>query len=417
MLGETSSELLKSIERSRRETNVKIKSLSRLLEALSTVEEVLSRAVGKFQGNGAHDSSPLTKDIVEPSSLGIHFTYFKDFPLTESSHLLRRMQTESEAELIALQKKQRRLEKVQDTILNGEDEVRKEQFALPKIEEGRLCTPKIRLGKVRRGENGLFKLTEEYTYMGEQEVENASNTLPTWNLKEKKDGRIKESKSKIEFNGTLNKLQNETSIERATAVMDSSNAKDNKDEDLWSDIIDINEMEKLDGMDPKTRGDYTAQFYKDLFQENDWLQSSKKKDTLLPSEKKNRCSEQSVTPSRETLRPRNKRRDVYKGSSTPLARLFSGKKDRSNTRRKRKVQTQKNVQRQEYSREQLKSKSSSKRVLQRKQRTQREPDILQEDNIFSTLTVKLLDSGKNKAVDAKNHFKEKFSDSCLRSVA
>lgn len=381
MLSEAPSQFFGSIERSQRETNVKIKSLLRLLEALDTAEEVLSRALDKFQGNGANKPSPLTKDIIEPSSLGIHFTYFKDFPLTKSSYLVKRIQTETEDELLALQKKKRRLEKCQGSIKVEKDhgyQVRKERFKLPKIEEDCLCTPIIRLGKVRRGKNGLFQLTEEYTYMGELEVPNTINKSKTCNYREKKEGRRKEVKSKLELNN-LSKLP----VEVSTTFQNSPNSKDS-DEDLWSDIIDINEMEKLNGMDPKTRGDYTAQFYKDLFKESDWLITSKTKDicpkALVTAEKKKTSSDSKL--------PRNKGRRVFNGPSSELARLFSGRKSCTQTRRGKKVQTQRAEQSQEHFKEHL---NQSKRVLPRRQRVQQESDISKEDVFFSPLTGVVLD--------------------------
>jgi len=376
MLGKTSTELLKSIERSRRETNVKIKSLSRLLEALDTVEEVLGRAADRFRASGGQDPSPLTKDIIEPNTLGIYFSYLKDLPLKVSSHLLRRKQADSKNELSALQKKQKRLATCQGTIPLKKDHT---YSTLPKIEEDRLCTPKISLAKVRRDENGLFKLTEEYTNMGDEEVEVSKIKLPT------------------------------------CLTIDSSDSKDT-DSNLYSDLIDFDVMIKLDGMDPKTRGDYTSQFYRELFVESDWLHSAKKKDNvtkgLLSGENKDRSSEQSLITSRQT-RKRKKARP-----SSDLMKLFIGKKKgRTHKTRERKLQTQKAVRSQECSMDQLKSENQSKRVSRQTQGTQQQPCILEEDVTFPPFKAEFLDRCNHKAAGGSKQLKEKFSSFPLNEHA
>lgn len=414
MLGNTSNEILKSIDRSRRETSVKIKSLLRLLEALDTVEEVLSRARDRFQASGGQNPSLLTKDFIEPSSLGIHFTYLKDLPLTLSSHLLRKKQTESESELSALQKKQERLEICQGTALIKErqnSQARKEPSTLPKIEEGQLCTPKIRLGKVCRDKNGLFRLTEEYTYMGEEEVMNGTTKSPTLNPKGEQSFRKTEAKNKSESK-SIRDLPNDTS-DTVTSQQKQygSDSKSKEGDRMYSDLIDFDVMEKLDGMDPKTRGDYTAQFYRDLFEESEWLLSAQKKQNppkaMLSVEKNDRYSEQSVVSIKEGSRERKKGRDVFSRPSSDLARLFTGKKkDRSHTVRERKLQTQKAVQCQERSKDHLLLKNQSKRVTQG---TQQQPGILHEDVAFSPLMAEILDPSKHNAVDGNKQLKEKFS--------
>jgi len=376
-LGKTSTELLKSIERSRRETNVKIKSLSSLLEALDTVEEVLGRAADRFQANGGQDPPPLTKDLIDPNTLGVYFSYFKDLPLKVSSHLLRRKQADSKNELSALQKKQKRLETCQGTIPRMKDQI---YSTLPKIEEDRLCTPKTSLAKVHRDENGLFKLTEEYTNMGDEEVE-------------------------------VSKIRSPTCL-----TMDSSDAYDH-DCNLYSDLIDFDVMVKLDGMDPKTRGDYTSQFYRELFVESDWLHSAKKKDStkgLVSGENKDRSSEQTIVSSRQPVRKRKKARP-----SSDLMKLFIGKKKgRTHPPRERRSQTQKAVQSQECSKEQLISESQSKRVSRRTQQgIPQQSCILQEDKPFPPFTAEPSDRSNHKAAGGRKQLKEQFSSFPLNEHA
>jgi len=378
MLTKTSTELLKSIERSRKETNVKIKSLSRLLEALDTVAEVLGRAADRFQAKGGQNPSPLTKDIVEPNTLGIHFSYFKDLPLKVSSRLLRRKQAESESELSALQKKQQRLATCQGTIPVEKDhnyQARKKLSTLPRIEEDRLCTPKISLAKVRMDENGLFKLTEEYTNMGEEEVEGSAVKSPIW------DSR------------------------------DGSDSKDSHGSALYSDLIDFDVMEKLHGMDPKTRGDFTAQFYRELFEESDWLLPAKKKENTVNAFVKtmDHSIEQPAVSTREAVRARKKARDVHRGLCSDLTRLFTGKKKgRSYKKKDRKLQTQNTVQCQESFKDQLISKKPTKRVSQRTTGTHRQQDILQ-DVASSMFTAELSDCRKHMAGGGNKQLTEKFS--------
>jgi len=356
---------------------VKIKSLSRLLEALDTIEEVLGRAADRFQASGGQDPSPLTKDIIEPNTLGMYFSYLKDLPLKVSSHLLRRKQADSKNELSALQKKQKRLATCQGTIPLHKDHT---YSTLPRIEEDRLCTPKISLAKVHRDENGLFKLTEEYTNMSDEEVE-------------------------------VSKIRSPTCL-----TIDSSDSNDN-DSNLYSDLIDFDVMVKLDGMDPKTRGDYTSQFYRELFVESDWLHLGKKKDNgtkgLLYGENKDRSSEQTLISSRQTVRKRKKARP-----SSDLMRLFIGKKKgRTHTTRERKLQTQKTVQSQKCSVEQFTSENQSKRVPRRSQGTQQQPCILQENVAFPSFTAELLDRCNHKAAGGSKQVKEQFSSFSLNENA
>jgi len=416
MLLDTSTVLLKSIERSRKETDVKIRSLSGLLETLNTVEEVLGRALDRFQVSNEQKSSPLTKDVIEQSSLGIHFTYFKDLPITVSCDLLRRKKAESESELMALQKKQKRLERCQSTILlekNHNYQVGKEPSTLPKIEEGRLCTPKIRLGKVRRDEKGLFKLTEEYTYMGEEQIKSAWGKSSSLNSSEMLEGRKKEVKKKVQCS-PIKASPEESPVEvTAQQTQEVSDPKDKDGEHLYSNLIDFEVMEKLDGMDPKTRGDYTAQFYRELFEGNDWLLSAKKKvngqKALDSVENKDLSFEQPAVFSRDAARAQS----VGRGRpSSDLARLFTGKKKgRPETKRERKLQTQKATQVQQCPKDRLISKNKSKRVSQWTRGNQRESDILQEDVLFCSSKAEpkaeLLDRRKQKIAGMNKEFQDK----------
>jgi len=416
MLLDTSTVLLKSIERSRKETNVKIKSLTGLLETLNAVEKVLGHALDRFQASDGQKFSPVTKDVIDQSSLGIHFTYFKDLPITVSCDLLRRKKAESESELLALQKKQKRLERCQSTILLEKDhnyQVGKEPSTLPKIEEGRLCTPKIRLGKVRRDEKGLFKLTEEYTYMGEEQIKSAWGKPSSLYPSDMLEGLKKEVQKKIQC--SHNKmLSDEITVKVAAqqiqAVPDS---KDKDAEHLYSNLIDFEVMEKLNGMDPKTRGDYTAQFYRELFEGNDWLLSAKKKvygqKALDSVENKDRYFEQPAVFSRDAARPQS----IGRGRpSSDLARLFTGKKKgRPETKRERKLQTQKAIQVQECPKDRLVAKNKSKQVSQWTRGNQGESDILQEDVLFCSSNAEpkaeLLDRRKQKIAAVNKEFQEK----------
>jgi len=352
-------------ERTRRETNFKINSLQRLIEALDTVEKVFGRALDQFKGKNGQKSSPLTRDIIEPRSLGIHFTYFKDYPLSVSTHILRKIQAKSKSELSAMKKKKEWLKKVQAAILTEQDDnwqSNKDQGTLPKIDEGCLCTPKIELVKVLRHENGLFGLTEEYTYFGEKAVKSDSVWSPGLS---QEDETHKQEWCSVK---AASKLQN--------------GLRDNEGEQLYTDIIDLNVMEKLNGMDPEARGDYTAQFYEELFQENDWLLPAKRKGnaskTLHSFENKAPSTEQSITSSRDAARKRNRRFDKYNSQGSDLARLFSGKKKDRSSVRERKFQTQRAAQCQDCPENQLISNNEKKKVLRRRQRTQQEPQNVTE---------------------------------------
>merc|ERR1719245_1352437 len=118
-------------------------------------------------------------------------------------------------------------------------------------------------------------------------------------------------------------------------------------------------------MDPKARGDYTAQFYKELFQENDWLLPVRKKGSAsnaLPSfENKEQSTEQSITSNSVTVRKRNRGQDKYSAQCSDLARLFSAKKKDRHITRERKLQTQRAVQCQELPKNQLISKNKNRR--------------------------------------------------------
>jgi len=393
-------------ERMRRETNLKINSLLRLLEALDTVEKVLGQAVAQFKRDNGQKPFPLTRDIIEPSSLGIHFTYFKDYPLSVSTHLLQRVQAKSKSELSALRKKKERLKKYQGAILTMQDhnyKSIKEQGTLPKIDEGCLCTPQIGLGKVRRLANGLFWLTEEYTYLGEQEVDSVSASSPSlW-----QEGKILNKKGTIVCNSN-SKLSDKMSVKVAPKLHGS---RDNACEQLYTDIIDFTVMEKLNAMDPKARGDYTAQFYKELFQENDWLLPVRKKDSASKALHSFENKEQSITSNRETVRKRNRGRDKYSARSSDLARLFSGKKKDRHITRERKLQTQRAVQCQEVPKDQLISKNKNRQVLRRRQRAQQAPETLQKDIVFSKMTMNHVAPRKNNASIAEEHSMQKFLDS------
>jgi len=363
-------------ERTRRETNFKINSLQRLIEALDTVEKVFGRALDQFKGKNGQKSSPLTRDIIEPRSLGIHFTYFKDYPLSVSTHILQRIQAKSKSELSALKKKKEWLKEFQGAILTKQDDnwqSNKDQGTLPKIEEGCLCTPKIGLVKVLRQENGLFGLTEEYTYFGEQAVKSDSGWSPGLSHEDETH------KHECVYH-TTNKVPDKCSINAASKLQNGS--RDYEGEQLYADIIDLNVMEKLNGMDAKARGDYTAQFYEELFQENDWLLPAKRKDNaskkLHSFENEAQSIEQSITSSRDAARKRNRGFDKYNSQCSDLARLFSGKKKDRNNIRERKLQTQRVAQCQDYPENQLISKNEKNKVLRRKQRTQQEPQNVTE---------------------------------------
>jgi len=345
-------------ERTRRETNFKINSLLHLLEALDTVEKVLGRALDQFKGKNGQKPSPLTRDIIEPRSLGIHFTYFKDYPLSVSTHILRKIQAKSKSELSAMKKKKEWLKKVQAAILTEQDDnwqSNKDQGTLPKIDEGCLCTPKIGLVKVLRQENGLFGLTEEYTYFGEQALKSDSGWSPGLSQEDETH------KHECVYH-TTNKVPDKCSINAASKLQNGS--RDNEGEQLYADIIDLNVMEKLNGMDAKARGDYTAQFYEELFQENDWLLPAKRKDNaskkLHSFENEAQSIEQSIT-SRDAARKRNRGFDKYNSQCSDLARLFSGKKKDRNNIRERKLQTQRVAQSQDCPENQLISKNEKKK--------------------------------------------------------
>jgi len=377
-------------ERMRRETNFKISSLLRLLEAFDIVEKVFGQALDQLKRKNGQKPSPLTRDIIEPGSLGVHFPFFKDYPLSVSTHILRRIQAKSNSELAALKKKKEWLKKFQGAILPKQDhnwQSKKDQGTLPKIQEGCLCTPKI-VVKVLRQANGLFRLTEEYTYFGEQAVKSDSSRSTNFS----QEDETHKQECMIGYN-TISKLPDKSSVKMASKLQNVS--ADDDGEQLYSDIIDFNVMEKLNAMDPKARGDYTAQFYEELFQENDWLLTAKKTDNvskvLHSFGHRAHSMEQSVTSTRDAARKRIRGRDKYNAQCSDLARLFSGKRKDRNTVRERKLQTQRVVQCQDWLENLQISNNEKNKVLRRRQRTQQEPQTSLKDILLCEKMLELVD--------------------------
>merc|ERR1712060_122196 len=256
-------------------------------------------------------------------------------------------------------------------------------------------------------------LTEEYTYMGEEQIKSTWGKSSSLNPSEMLEGSKKEVKKEVHCSPDKASPEETTVEVTAQQTQEVSDSKDKDHEHLYSNLIDFEVMEKLDGMDPKTRGDYTAQFYRELFEGNDWLLSAKKKvngqKALDSMEKKDRSFEQHAVFSRDAARAQN----VGRGRpSSDLARLFTGKKKgRPETKRERKLQSQKAIQVQECPKDRLISKNKSKRVSQWTRGNQRQSDILQEDVLFCSSIAEpkaeLLDRRKQKIAGMNKEFQDK----------
>lgn len=166
---DTQAEFMKNVDKSLEETKIKMDSLVRLLEALDSVEEVLGSAMSQFRKQGVKCPSVLVKNCLEPKKLGVLWTYFKDQPLIKSFDFLEKKQEETEREIKALEKRQLRLQLCTESMKENTDynfRTIKEPVCLPKIVEGRPCTPTI--GKIER-EDGKIEITEAYKSEDEEE--------------------------------------------------------------------------------------------------------------------------------------------------------------------------------------------------------------------------------------------------------
>lgn len=352
---ETSAELLKIFKRSRKEITVKIKSLLRLQEELDAVEDILGSAVAFYRVSVEKSPVPITRDIIEPSHLGVYFTWLKDLPITASSNLLRRKLTESASELSALQKEKLRLDKCQGA--NTKFLAVRELSALPRIEEGRPSNPRTRFKKVYWDKrNGMFKLTEEFTDNGYDKLLTSKIKSSTRDSRfiEIKSVRDKESqfgrstKVKSKKGHSAWKLIHGTIFKTVPLLIeDPSDLKNEDCDNMYSDLIDLDKMEKLDSIDVKQRRVYTAKCYGELFDENSSLLPAKNKVRSNKEENKD-CSdtEQLLVSGSKVSRTHRRNYDIFTKPSLKLARLFIGKKkDRSKLYRT--MQLQKTVQSQE----------------------------------------------------------------------
>jgi len=275
-------------------------SLSRLREALDAVEVVLDSAMNQFRKQEVSKLVVLVKDVIEPRKLGILFTYFKDLRLTNSTGFLKKKQEETERELSILEKRKQRLQICQSSILEEQKhqdfEETRETSNLPKIEEHRPCMPVTKLGKISRDENGLFEISEEKFAYEElrKPDENISKVLHK-NAVDQEEMSDVESLPE-ETKELEHRQRNVEELDKSLPACDQGETKGNipamgakaavencskKKKDvsdtgsLYKGVIDLDVMEKLDSMSPNERAEYTAQFYSELLEEEDWLFSEK----------------------------------------------------------------------------------------------------------------------------------------------